>query len=697
MLLDDARLGEGVATLVSALSHVQDPGHVSVYIFIRKGFDENIRLAIDNDLGKIHKNFSVEWIAVDDDCVNKKNVDIFFYIARFFIGKKFLLLNDSLLIHVDIAKIYDIFSESFGVVGIRDCNALFRSQAAFVASSDAYVNDSLLWINLCGMNGKDLEAIYERAINDELSRALGLDLQDRLNRAFAGLLGQAPFSWEKDPNQRIQNADGKSLYAFDKEIYGRRALAGLFPRHSGFKKDLYAQERLRHLRKTFLYDAYKAYDYSHVYLFMHDVRIRLKKYFFDALFAPMWKRVSRLVSKIEYKHAVTFRNIRDSLLEINAARMADGDTVALDVSAYDEVATFEYDRFFQGERGVKDTYKLLFSTPNIKQASEASLQKKTIAFFHILRNLKIKNQIFLLLSALSRKIDLCFVETGFVSCVTNINTANIPLKYRRIYSYIVDDKGFYFDATIPTRLERYLNSESSVLNQEEQCRSARVMDTLRTQKLSKYNYLNLSINMSYGLQSDRRKVLVVDQSRRDAAVTRGLADETTFQNMFETALRDNPDADVLIKTHPDSIHRGCGSYFGHIQNTERIYKITESVNPYVLLENVDAVYVCSSLLGLEALMCNKQVHVFGMPFYAGWGLTNDRLHMARRTRKVSLPELMHAVYIKFSTYFDPQTGERVEIESFLESFLKLRDEYFALYDSASFCLTKGDSIASKTN
>ena len=39
---------------------------------------------------------------------------------------------------------------------------------------------------------------------------------------------------------------------------------------------------------------------------------------------------------------------------------------------------------------------------------------------------------------------------------------------------------------------------------------------------------------------------------------------------------------------------------------------------------MDRVYVVSSTMGFEALLAGKSVTCFGMPWYAGWGATDDR-------------------------------------------------------------------------
>jgi len=104
--------------------------------------------------------------------------------------------------------------------------------------------------------------------------------------------------------------------------------------------------------------------------------------------------------------------------------------------------------------------------------------------------------------------------------------------------------------------------------------------------------------------------------------------------------------------------------------------ITAPVNPYVLLERVDLVYTCTSQLGFEALMAGKKVKTYGMPIYAGWGITEDAFPCPRRKSKRSVEEIFYALYIVFATHIDPFTRERCALEQYLESLLVLRDRYF---------------------
>src|SRR3546814_6151928 len=67
-------------------------------------------------------------------------------------------------------------------------------------------------------------------------------------------------------------------------------------------------------------------------------------------------------------------------------------------------------------------------------------------------------------------------------------------------------------------------------------------------------------------------------------------------------------------------------------------------------------------------VCSSDL-VFGMPFYAGWGLTNDRQDIPRRQRQLSVEELFHAACIRNSIYINPETSQIVEMEEALDWML----------------------------
>jgi capsular polysaccharide export protein len=85
-----------------------------------------------------------------------------------------------------------------------------------------------------------------------------------------------------------------------------------------------------------------------------------------------------------------------------------------------------------------------------------------------------------------------------------------------------------------------------------------------------------------------------------------------------------------------------------------------------IIHAVDEVHVMTSLLGFEALLRHKKVVTYGQPFYSGWGLTEDRDPVDRRSRELDLRELIAAVLILYPTYISLVTGRYTTPERVLD-------------------------------
>lgn len=71
-----------------------------------------------------------------------------------------------------------------------------------------------------------------------------------------------------------------------------------------------------------------------------------------------------------------------------------------------------------------------------------------------------------------------------------------------------------------------------------------------------------------------------------------------------------------------------------------------------LIEIADEIHTLSSLSGFDALIRGKTVHTYGLPFYAGWGLTHDALEQPWRKRTLSLDMLAAGVLLRYPIYWD---------------------------------------------
>lgn len=258
------------------------------------------------------------------------------------------------------------------------------------------------------------------------------------------------------------------------------------------------------------------------------------------------------------------------------------------------------------------------------------------------------------------------VEDGF------IRSLDIGLSGEPGLSIILDDKTAYYDATKESRLSLLLEHGRELTEAEKQ-RSVAAMEKIVSNKISKYNHAPI-LPIKIG-DPNRKKVLLVDQRFGDQSVTSGLADEHSFNRMLTDAINNNPDCDIIIKQHPDAIKGGKSSYFSNervafTQNLPNVYIINYDINPYSLLDLVEDVYVVTSGMGFEALMAGKKVHCYGMPFYAGWGVTSDLFMIETRTRPRSVIDIFFFSYIELSRYFVPDVKSGSNIENLVAFFIE---------------------------
>ena len=71
-------------------------------------------------------------------------------------------------------------------------------------------------------------------------------------------------------------------------------------------------------------------------------------------------------------------------------------------------------------------------------------------------------------------------------------------------------------------------------------------------------------------------------------------------------------------------------------------------------------------MGFEALLWQKPVYTFGMPFYAGWGLTHDQQTAPGRRQTATLEQLVYAALVAYPRYIHPETIQRCEVEDLLK-------------------------------
>jgi capsular polysaccharide export protein len=239
----------------------------------------------------------------------------------------------------------------------------------------------------------------------------------------------------------------------------------------------------------------------------------------------------------------------------------------------------------------------------------------------------------------------------------------------RPLSWVVDRTGLYYDASRPSDLETILSTHE--FDASFCARAARLRSRIVESGLTKYNV---------GLRSWQRpsgsgKVLLVPgQVESDASLAYGAPGERTNMGLLRLVRQSFPQAYLVYKPHPDVLARlrleGSGEQEAHRWCDE----VVTDVAMGDLLANVDEVHVLTSLAGFEAILRNKPVTCYGQPFYSGWGLTQDMLPIARRTRQLSLDQLVAGTLIEYPLYLSRDGRHLLTPEEALEHLVAWRTD-----------------------
>lgn len=265
-------------------------------------------------------------------------------------------------------------------------------------------------------------------------------------------------------------------------------------------------------------------------------------------------------------------------------------------------------------------------------------------------------------------VPLIRVEDGFIRSVALGATRAPPL------SLCFDSSSLYFDATEPSDLERILQTHDFDTDNETRARAREGIERLITSRLSKYNNSqNADVEEIYGPKR-RRRVLVLGQVEDDASIKLGCSRKLNNNDVVRIAAVENPDAQIIYKPHPEILHgtRPAQSSPDAVRDIALV--LGADISLADSLETVDHVYTITSLSGFEALLRGIKVTCLGMPFYAGWGVTDDRQLCERRTAKRSVEEIFAAAYILYARYFDPMRHCEITFEEALELLRSMKQQ-----------------------
>ncbi|WP_292091878.1 capsular polysaccharide biosynthesis protein [Brevundimonas sp.] len=235
-------------------------------------------------------------------------------------------------------------------------------------------------------------------------------------------------------------------------------------------------------------------------------------------------------------------------------------------------------------------------------------------------------------------------------------------------SVALDDQGVYYDPTGPSRLESLIQAGEP--SPEQAARAERLRARVVEAGLSKYNLKGAGVPASW--PTDRPILLVVGQVENDRSILMGCGDIRTNSGLVKAARADHPDAFLIYRNHPD-VTAGNRPGLLDAAAMSEVDAGADDLDIVDCLNACDRLATLTSLTGFEALMRGKAVSVYGRPFYAGWGLTDDRMTFERRTRRASLQGLIHAALIGYPVYVTPD-GWPCEAEDLVQALIAARDQ-----------------------
>lgn len=330
--------------------------------------------------------------------------------------------------------------------------------------------------------------------------------------------------------------------------------------------------------------------------------------------------------------------------------------------------------------------------------------------------------------AVKQNLAILSIEDGF------LRSLDSGISSRHGLSVVVDDVGIYFDLTKKSRLEQLIVARAkSDVKSEQGVRdnhyAQQLMSRICNERLSKYNAVMDCPSLdewadkewvdkeSTSTVKDAAKshVLLIDQVAGDASIKGAGANKGQFKRMLKAACRHHPHAHIWIKAHPAA----KTGYLSNLKLPKNVRILNQALNPMALLAQVDHVYTVSSHMGFEALMLGKTVHCFGVNWYSGWGLTDDKgapkrllktVQQRRQDTAKTLPgkkkrshpallpllsahkvdttleTLFYSAYIDYSRYVDPATRQACDIETAIDWLVTNRhwqsclDSHLTIYE-----------------
>jgi len=266
------------------------------------------------------------------------------------------------------------------------------------------------------------------------------------------------------------------------------------------------------------------------------------------------------------------------------------------------------------------------------------------------------------------------IEDGFIRSV------GLGADLRRPSSLVIDDIGIYYNGHASSRLEEILNQLE--LNAFELGRAERLLKKIVDSNITKYNVeaMDSAVGERYLAEAGGRDIiLVVGQFQDDLSIRYGSEGVDSNLGLLKAARGRFPEAFIIFKEHPDVYSGVRAGKLLEADVCQWADSYVTDLSLTVCFSFITRLCTICSLSGFEALLRGVPVSTFGLPFYAGWGLTDDALNaFQRRRRQLSLLELVYGVLVLYPRYVNWDTRTLSTPEIIIDQLVQERDNNTSL-------------------
>lgn len=258
-------------------------------------------------------------------------------------------------------------------------------------------------------------------------------------------------------------------------------------------------------------------------------------------------------------------------------------------------------------------------------------------------------------------IPLKFVEDGFLRSV------GLGIEKSRPLSLVIDEKAMHFDAFKRSTLDEILNTHD--FSKDAAC--IQVADEFATaifNGTTKYMRRDSgdSLGEALGIETNEDVVVVLGQVEDDLSIKYGAERFLSGVELVKIAAIENPHSRILYRPHPEALTRKKEHYSDprSVEDICEIVGLRWSLNE--TLGIASRAYTVTSFAGFEAALRGIKVDLFGLPFYGGWGFTNDRHSIPiedKRNRQLNPIEVLAGALVLYPAYFHPVTSEAISAKS----------------------------------